>query len=72
MSKEYYYYDAKDGTEYPPHTCTDADGEERLNGSQLRYTVKNGGDVTTCSKQVLPIAALGSGYFDRQKHMNHV
>jgi len=70
MSKDYYYTDAKDGTPYCPHTCTDADEEPRQSGAQFRYTIKDGGDVTTCSKKTLPIAALGSGYFDKQPHMN--
>jgi hypothetical protein len=56
----YTYKDARYGTDYVSHTCTDADDEERMSGATQRDVIKDGGDVTTCSKSVLPIGPLGS------------
>jgi len=58
--KAYSYFDAKDGTRYLAHTCTDADEEDRYCGSGLRYTIMEGGDHTVCTKKVLSIGALGA------------
>ena len=68
---DYCYYDAKDKTPYVPHTCTDADYEERESGASYRYKIVDGGDHTALSVRTLPIGALGSDYYDKQKHMNH-
>lgn len=59
--KEYSYYDARDGTRYLAHTCTDADDEHRLSGGDLRYTIMEGGDQTTCKKRVLGAPVMGKG-----------
>ena len=58
---KYAYYDARDGTKYLAHTCTDADDESRLSGGSLRYTIMEGGDHTTCTKHVLGAPVMGSG-----------
>lgn len=58
---EYCYYDAKDGTKYEAHTCTnDGDEPEFLTGAHLRETIMEGGDHTSCTKKVLSIGALGA------------
>lgn len=61
VDKKYMYIDAKDGTRYEPHTCTDADEEDRLTGADLRYTIADGGDHTQCKKKVLSAPVMGSG-----------
>jgi hypothetical protein len=58
---EYTYLDARDGTKYETHTCTDADEEPRLSGADLRYTIMEGGDHTVCEKKVLGAPVMGSG-----------
>lgn len=58
---DYCYQDAKSGTEYDPHTCTDKDVEPRMSGATLRTAIKDGGDVTRCARRTLPIDPLGSG-----------
>jgi hypothetical protein len=60
----YNYKDARDGTVYVSHTCTDQDQESRQSGGQLRDRINDGGDVTTCTKSTLSIDALGSAYFN--------
>ncbi len=46
----YTYQDARDGTVYVSHTCTDQDVEPRQSGAQFRDRINDGGDVTTCTK----------------------
>jgi hypothetical protein len=58
---QYQYYDARDGTRYDAHTCTDADEEDRVSGADLRYTIMEGGDHTVCTKKTLGIGPMGSG-----------
>jgi hypothetical protein len=60
ISDKYTYLDARDGTKYELHTCTDQDEEDRLSGDQFRFTIMEGGDHTMCEKKVLPIGALGA------------
>jgi hypothetical protein len=60
MSK-YCYYDARDGTKYEAHTCTDADEEDRNSGVDLRYTIMEGGDHTVSTMKVLGTPVMGSG-----------
>ena len=60
----YQYQDARSGTVYVSHTCTDQDVEPRQTGEQFRFSVNDGGDVTQCTKHVLPIGAIGSAYFN--------
>lgn len=62
---KYTYLDARDGTKYELHTCTDADEEDRLCGDQFRFTIMEGGDSTKTSanrftKQVQSVRALGT------------
>jgi hypothetical protein len=64
-TSKYTYLDARDGTKYELHTCTDADEEDRLCGDQFRFTIMEGGDHTVTdsnrfTKRTLPISALGS------------
>lgn len=59
--KEYSYYDARDGTRYLAHTCTDADEETRPSGAGLMYTIMEGGDHTKCEHRVLGAPVMGSG-----------
>ena len=66
LPDKYTYRDAKDGTKYPAHTCTDADQENRMSGADLRFTIMDGGDHTRSHKTINdPTSknrgALGSG-----------
>lgn len=60
FSEKYMYMDARDGTKYLAHTCTDADEEDRMSGEGLRFTIMEGGDHTVCTKRVLGIGVLGA------------
>lgn len=57
---QYIYIDARDGTKYPAHTCTDEDEEDRPSGADLRFAIADGGDHTACKKSVGSIKALGT------------
>lgn len=57
----YTYVDARSGTKYEAHTCTDADHEDRLTGEDLRFAIGDGGDHTICTKKVLGAPVMGSG-----------
>jgi hypothetical protein len=59
--KQYSYYDARSGTRYLAHTCTDRDEEDRVSGEGLRYTIMEGGDHTQSKKKVLGSPVMGSG-----------
>ena len=61
VNPKYFYMDARDGTKYATHTCTDADEEERYCGSAYRYTIMEGGDCTVCTMKVLGIPVMGRG-----------
>jgi hypothetical protein len=58
---KYSYMDARSGTRYEAHTCTDADMEDRESGENLRFTIMEGGDHTVCTKKVLGAPVMGSG-----------
>jgi len=54
LPDKYTYRDAKDGTKYSAHTCTD-DGDEggtRESGADLRFVIMDGGDHTRSHKTI--------------------
>lgn len=62
----YTYTDAKTGTKYEAHTCTDADMEDRVSGDDLRFKIEDGGDCTVTdanrfTKRILTADSLGAG-----------
>ena len=59
--KSYVYQDAKTGTKYLSHTCTDADEEMRPTGEDLMYTVQEGGDHTVTNSNKFTQRTLGIG-----------